>query len=592
MDDPRHPFPLPRRRFLGIAAGAAAALATSRVASAAPESTPGWPSADAWQQLRAKVGRRLIRPTSPWSQLRRGMAVPARLLNPWFLEEQAGATQSTGMYRAWNSTPSAYAVAAESSSDIVAAVDFARQRKVRLVVKGTGHDYFGRSCGPRESLLVWTHNMRSIRVFESFVPQGAPPGTPGVTAVRTTAGNRWLEAYKVASANGLYIQGGGCTSVGACGGFALGGGFGSFSKRYGSGAAGVLEIEVVLADGRIVVANEHQNRDLFWAMRGGGGGTYGVAVHMTLLAHPEPTTSGWISGPITAKSDAAFLDLIQAYVEFCAESLTNPIYGEGMILNPDYGTAHAYDAAYNVMQIGTTFLDITTDEARSTWEAFLGPLRSRPDDFDVDVAFSSQPFRDRWNPTTQEAIFDNRRNAPAGYFWWKGNASEVGAFWGSYDGRGVPFSMAQGGNAGILARGLFDASRTCLVLWQTNKALAGEHPEAESRDRTTSINPAVFDNIAFITLGAWKQAKYPGVDGHEPDPDQSRAQYRGVSQATAFVHEATPGGGSYSNEGNFFQKDWQQEFWGSNYARLLRVKKKYDPTNLFQVHKGVGSEGY
>ena len=54
----------------------------------------------------------------------------------------------------------------------------------------------------------------------------------------------------------------------------------------------------------------------------------------------------------------------------------------------------------------------------------------------------------------------------------------------------------------------------------------------------------------------------------------------------------TPGGGSYSNEGNYFQDNWQQEFWGANYDRLLRVKKKYDPTNLFSVHKGVGSEGY
>jgi hypothetical protein len=55
---------------------------------------------------------------------------------------------------------------------------------------------------------------------------------------------------------------------------------------------------------------------------------------------------------------------------------------------------------------GTTFLDITTEAAQAAWEPFLAPLRARPEDFTVDVKFSSQPFRNRWNPTTREAIFD------------------------------------------------------------------------------------------------------------------------------------------------------------------------------------------
>lgn len=578
-----------------MAAGAAAAAVVAPRAAGASASgaTPysAWPTRSAWAQLRKRVGNRLIRPTQPWARLRPGR-IPARLLNPWYLEEQAGATQSTGMYRAWQSTASEYAVAATTPDDVVAAVNFARDHRVRLVVKGTGHDYYGRSCGPRQSLLIWTHNMRQITVHDEFRPQGAPPGSPAVPAVTTTAGNRWLEAYTTASQNGLYIQGGGCTSVGACGGFALGGGFGSFSKRFGSGAAGVLEITVVLASGKTVVANAYQNTDLFWAMRGGGGGTFGVVTHMTLLAHPEPSISGWISGPITAKSDEAFVELLQRYVEFAGTTLIDPTWGEGVILNPDYGMAHEFDRGLNVMQVGSTFLDISSDAARSAWDAFLAPLEARPDDFTVKVSFSQQPFRNRWYPTVAEAIFDDRRNAPMGYYWWKGNASEVAAYWGAYDGRGVPWSMTQGSSAKTLAQGLFDASRTSLILWQTNKALYGEHAEARERDLTTSINPAVFDNVAFITVGAWKQGKYPGVTGHEPVKSESQAQFDGVMAASARVHEVTPDGGSYSNEGNYFQENWQHEFWGSNYDRLLQVKKKYDPTNLFTVHKGVGSEGY
>lgn len=573
----------------GLTASVAAPFTAAARPAAVEALPPGrWPDAQAWAELRQQVGSRLIRPKQPWAKLGPG-PIPRRFLNPWFLEEQPGATQSTGMYKAWASTPSAYAVAAREVSDVVAGVGFARDHGVRLVVKGTGHDYYGRSSGPRNSLLLWTHHMRGITVHDSFVPQGAPRGTKPVTAVTTTAGNRWLEAYTAASAAGLYIQGGGCTSVGACGGFALGGGFGSFSKRFGSGAAGVLELDVVLADGSVVTVNEFQHADLYWALRGGGGGTFGVVTSMTLLAHPEPSISGWISGPIVAKSDNAFRELLQRYVAFCAETLSTPTWGEGVILNPDYGMATDRDAGMNVMQVGTTFLDITTEQAEETWAAFLDPLRSRPGDFTVDVAFSSKPFAERWKATEREAIFDDRPSAPKGYFWWKGNASEVAAYWGAYDGRGVPFAMTQGANADLLAQALFDASRTSLILWQTNKALYGEHPEARLRDESTSINPAVFDNIAFITIGAWKQGKYPGVKGHQPIQAESQAQFDGVTAAAAILRSVTEAGGSYSNEGSYFEEDWRRQFWGSNYPRLLRIKRRYDPTNLFRVHKGVGS---
>jgi len=495
------------------------------------------------------------------------------------------------MFKAWKSTPSDYAIVVRKDSDIVAGVDFAREHNVRLVVKGTGHDYYGRSSGPRNSLLIWTHHLRGISVHKEFVPGGAPSGTKPVTAVTTMAGNRWLEAYKAASAEGLYIQGGGCTSVGACGGFALGGGFGSFSKRFGSGAAGVLELRVVLANGSVITANKHQHSDLFWALRGGGGGTFGVVTHMTLLAHPEPSISGWISGPIVAKSESAFRELLEIYIRFCASTLSTPVWGEGVILNPEYGMASDFSTSMNVLQVGTTFLDITTKRAQAAWEPFLSQLRARPADFDVNVSFKSGKFADRWKPTANEAILDDRPTAPKGYFWWKGNASEVAAYWGGYDGRGVPFSMTQGAKAQVLAKALFDASRTSLILWQTNKALYGEHPEARKRDKSTSINPAVFDNVAFITIGAWQQGKYPGLQGHEPSKTVCQAQFKGVMGASAILRKSTEQGGSYSNEGNYFEPDWQKQFWGRNYPKLLRIKKKYDPTNLFTVHKGVGSEG-
>ena len=70
----------------------------------------------------------------------------------------------------------------------------------------------------------------------------------------------------------------------------------------------------------------------------------------------------------------------------------------------------------------------------------------------------------------------------------------------------------------------------------------------------------------------------------------AQSQFDGVNKAMDFVTLATPGGASYSNEGNYFEPNWQSEFWGSNYPRLLRIKNKYDPQTVFWVHHGVGSE--
>ena len=94
---------------------------------------------------------------------------------------------------------SPYAVAAESAQDVAAAVNFARQHGIRLVIKGTGHDYLGRSNAP-DSLLIWTHNMRDVTVHDAFTIDGTTGA--GVPAISVGAGTGWLEAYVAATQRG------------------------------------------------------------------------------------------------------------------------------------------------------------------------------------------------------------------------------------------------------------------------------------------------------------------------------------------------------------------------------------------------------
>ncbi|KAG9122435.1 hypothetical protein FRC07_001176, partial [Ceratobasidium sp. 392] len=156
--------------------------------------------------------------------------------------------------------------------------------EVKLVIKNTGHDYLGRSSGAG-SLSIWTHQLKGISFTDSFVADGCKKGS-GVPAVTLGAAEQWRDVYKAADEHNVTVVGGAANSVGAAGGWLQGGGHSPLGVLYGMGVDNVLQFTVVKADGKIVKANACQNKDLFWALRGGGGSTYGVALDVTYKTHP------------------------------------------------------------------------------------------------------------------------------------------------------------------------------------------------------------------------------------------------------------------------------------------------------------------
>ncbi len=83
---------------------------------------------------------------------------------------------------------------------------------------------------------------------------------------------------------------------------------------------------------------------------------------------------------------------------------------------------------------------------------------------------------------------------------------------------------------------------------------------------------------------------YPGVSGHAPDPVEARSDAQAIGRSMAELRKLVPDPGSYVLESNYFEPKWQRAFWGANYPRLRAIKLRYDPTGLFFVHHGVGSE--
>jgi len=158
-----------------------------------------------------------------------------------------------------------YVVNATSVKHVQAAVNFARNSNVRLVIKNTGHDFGGRNLGAG-SVSIWTHQFKDFKFLPKYT-QGQYSGM----AVQFGSGLETWEIFNYMEEHDITVVAAGSRTVGANGGWFAIGGHGNLASYYGLGADQALEIHVVTADGRFVVATPSRNKDLFYAMRGGGG---------------------------------------------------------------------------------------------------------------------------------------------------------------------------------------------------------------------------------------------------------------------------------------------------------------------------------
>lgn len=173
-----------------------------------------------------------------------------------------------------------FALNVTNVAQIQLAVNFVRNTNISLVVKNTGHDFNGRSAGAG-SLSIWTHYLKDIKVIERYQCNSYTG-----RAVKIGAGVQAFELYTAGKKYGFTAVGGEGKTVGIGGGYVAGGGHSPLSSIYGMAADQVLAYEIVLPNGRFVTASESSNTELFWALRGGGGATYGVVTSVTFKVYP------------------------------------------------------------------------------------------------------------------------------------------------------------------------------------------------------------------------------------------------------------------------------------------------------------------
>ncbi len=549
---------------------------------------PYWPTPAQWDDLKEAVGGNLLEPQglfAPCVADAHGAAcasVSQNLRNPFYIGDQPGGTQVSGWLDAWSPAASACAVKARHAQDVARAVRFARTHNLRVVVKGGAHSYLGTSNAP-DSLLIWTRALTDLTLHDEFVGEGCAGKIAPTPAVSLGAGCMWTDAYAaVTTRAGRYVQGGGCNSVGVAG-LIQSGGFGSFSKRFGSAAAGLIEAEVVTADGQVRLVNACRDPDLLWALKGGGGGTFGVVTRLTLRTHALPEFFGAAWGAVQASSDAAFRALVARFVSHYAERLANPHWGEQVAVKSD-----------NSLRISMVQQGLSRDEARAAWQPFFDWVKSSADLKVTDEVGASGHKAQSWwevqgNPSM---IPDKRPGASPDHGYWQGDQDQVGAFLHGYDSQWLPATLLEGAARARLTDALYAASRHKDVSLHFNKGLAFAPRAAIAASLDTAMNPAVTEAFALAIIADGERPSYPGEARPAMDLEAAHRDARAIDAATAELAKVAPLAGSYLSESNFFNARWQQAYFGANYPRLLGVKKQYDPDGLFIVHHGVGSEDW
>jgi hypothetical protein len=428
--------------------------------------------------------------------------------------------------------------------------------------------------------------MNDVTLVDAFVPKGGAQAD-AVPAVSVGAGAMWIDAYTaVTTKAGRYVQGGGCTTVGVPG-LVQGGGFGSFSKRYGTAASSLLEAEIVTADGEVRIANAHTNPDLFWAIKGGGGGTFGVVTRMTLRTHALPEFFGGVFGEITASSDAAFKALVARFIAFYRERLFNQHWGEQVSLREG-----------RQLHLSMVFQGLDRAQAQAAWAPFLDWVRASGDYTFKEPTVMAVPARrfwdaDFWSKTAPGIMAkDEREGAPTHHAVWQGDLGQVGWHIHGYESTWLPAALLEEGAQARLVDSLCAAADKWWVELHFNKGIAGASQEALDRTRQTATHPGVLDAFALAIIAGGGDPAYPGMPGAKVDDARAHRRAAAIRSAMDALRRVAPDAGAYVSESDFFQQRWQDAYWGPNYAKLLKIKQRYDPDGLFTVRHGVGSEDW
>ncbi|HKZ77889.1 MAG TPA: FAD-binding oxidoreductase [Pyrinomonadaceae bacterium] len=409
-----------------------------------------------------------------------------------------------------------------SPDDVVQAVNFARERNLDVAVRGTGHNVAGYAVCD-EGLVIDLSRMKSVTV------------DPGARTVRVEAGCNWGEVNDALQPYGLAATGG-FVSVTGVSGLTLGGGLGWLVRKHGLALDNLLKAEVVLADGRFVVASPRQNDDLFWAIRGGGG-NFGVVTSFEFQVHPVGTV---LAGIVLHPAENAAL-AIRRWRDLEATSPEESNQGALLFHFPDDPSAPPPLRGKALVGLGGVYAGPVEEG-----EKLLRPLREY-----------GPPIADTFNPMPY-----NEAQRMADFLW----PSGLHGYWKSRYLAALS-DAAIDVFAGFFAR--VPSPRTVIVIEHNGDSVWDRVPDSATAfgHRSWPFN--------FVVTSAWTDPK---------DAQRNVAWTRELFEAMRPF--AAPG--AYVNYmGGDEGADGLKAAYGAKLERLAALKAKFDPQNMFRMNQNI-----
>jgi FAD/FMN-containing dehydrogenase len=405
-------------------------------------------------------------------------------------------------------------------ADVIEAVRFAGETGVLTAIRGGGHN--GGGLGTCEGgLVIDLSRMKGTRV------------DPAARTVRVQAGCTGGDMDHATHAFGMATPGGTVSSTGVAG-LTLGGGIGHLARPYGLAIDNLLEVDVVLADGRFVTANQDENADLFWAVRGGGG-NFGVVTSFLFRLHPVATVN---AGPTFWPIEQA-PEVMKAYQKFILQA---PEDVSGFFAFLNVPPVPLFPPELHGKQVCAVIWCSTASPEKT--EKVTRPMRSvgRP----VLDHVGPMPF-----PVLQ-SLFDPLLPPGLQWYWRADFATE------------------------------FTTDAIATHLEQSLKTPAGL-----SQVHIYPIDGAVHRVGRHDTAFSYRDANFSVVIvGVDADPARGGEITKWCKDYFDAVHPYSAGGAYV----NFMMEEGQERVEASfrdNYARLALIKNKYDPTNLFRVNQNI-----
>jgi hypothetical protein len=416
----------------------------------------------------------------------------------------------------------------QSARDVSRAILWARQNGVRVTARSGGHSYAGYST--TTGVVIDVSRLASITV-------NAAARTVGVGA-----GARLMGVYRELAAHGLTIPAGSCPTVGIAG-LALGGGVGFAGRKLGLTCDNIRSFTMVTADGVVRQCNPNRNPDLFWAGRGGGGGNFGIATRFTFTTHPVGTVTIYRAG--FSWSDAPrVVDAWQRWAPTAPDELFSLLSVEAT----DSGATH-------VGSSGQFFG--TAPELQALLASFFA-AGATPNTLEI----STMPYLDAM-------------------LLWAGCSSAMHCSLGDGVGRSTFAAKSDYVNTSLSSSGI-DTLLRAVEARAATPARGSVLLDAYGG----AINRVPKAATAFVHRDAAFSLQY--IAGWEPaSGDPAALAASSWLQSTYAAMRPHVSGFAYQNYIDRELPRWGLAYYGSNYARLRKVKRRYDPNRVFRFAQSI-----